>query len=47
MHLRGAGVSQLGFLPKVPTAGQKRLERIGDRFDRLGTRRKARGDNDR
>jgi hypothetical protein len=43
MHLRGASVSQLGFLLRVLTAGQKRLDRVGKK---LGRCRRKRGGPD-
>jgi hypothetical protein len=47
MHLGGFGsiegmsVGQLGFVLKVLTAGQKRLDRLGKRLDRIGRRSRA------
>ena len=47
VHIHGVGdvsgmsVAQLGFTLKVITAGQKRLERIGKKLDRMTGRKRA------
>ena len=45
--IEGMSVAQLGFTLRVLTAGQKRIERLGQRLDRLQRGRKAKGQTDR
>lgn len=45
-NFAGMSVAQLGFAMKVLTFEQKRLDRLGQRLDRLRGRRRPKGDSD-